>query len=495
MATCSIKTPDPHIDESFGRIFDFLKTYKIDGTVRDAWAPAVWGYGIDQVTPRCQDTRDNRWMVWAARYCEPDDLFLSRTVSSILQNAFDEQGRELHEKVAPDADDYLHYYVWWLLQVALGYLYTGDVTLDLARIRKIVQTAYALFDADGAGMLHTSSRRFVTSIGEPFNTDPGQAYGFFQNCNLAFCLSEFAALADAKGDGASRSFFDEKLQRLQSNMESFRSPDGFFYALKDKASGTFRYRVTEPEGPSVLTDNVFFPLAFGTLPSLDMKPSLDFLLPRIRESFPVPYGHPAYQGPGTMAWWIPRSWQECLSHVCLGLRELEMPLAISTAIKRQADRIALDDEVWEHYDPATGSPHGYHVAARRGYSTTSACLNIAIIEALFGVRPESPGFLSVSIEPAFPASWQNASIDMTTNGRRLAYTMSSSEREVTCDFEGSSTVPASIVIPLPDNWETGKARANVNGEFRVLRGEKTPCFSTRLTLGARKIVLTKEGRR
>lgn len=485
MAHCIIKTPDENINHAFSRLDKFLSTYKIGPETQDVWAPGVLGYGIDEVTPRCQDTRDNRWMSWAARYCEPDDAFLSQMIPSILREAFDAEGRERHEVAAPAADDYLHYYVWWLLQIALGYLYSGDTSLDLSRIWKIVETTYALFDPEHVGMPHTSSQYFVTSIGEPFNTDPGKAYGFFQCCNLAFSLRQFAGLSEAKGQSACKKYFEEKLEFLLQDIQTFRSPEGFYHALKDKSTGTFRYRVTGPDDLCLMTDNVFFPLAFNVISSRDLQPSLDYLLPWIREQFPVPYAHPAYRGEGAMAWWIPRSWQECLVHYCLGLRELEMPAPVHIAIKRQADSIAQDNEVWEHYDPATGEGEG----SRRGYSTTSACLNIAIIECLFGIRPQTPGFDAISIKPAFPESWPSAAIDMEVSEQRIAYTMTATAAQLVYDFAKSANIWAELVLPLPADWQKGEVRASVSGTFRFLRSEHRQCFVTSLPLSSLRVEL------
>lgn len=307
MASCSIQTPAPQVNAAFARLAPLLQHYKVTADCQEAWAPGVRGYGIDAQCPAAQDTRDNRWLVWAARYLEPDDDFLRDAAPSILRAAFTEEGIEKHELIAPYADDYHHYYIWWLLQVALGYLYTGDTGLDSDHLRRIVQRLYARFDPEDVGMTHTDLYRFVTSIGEPANTDPGKAYSFYHGCNLAFALQQFSHLAEARGDSLSRRYFAEKWERLMENLMRFRSPDGFYYVLREVATGEYRYRVTGEEGLCVVSDNVFAPIAFGVFSAGEMRASVDYLLEHLGNKFPVPYAHPPYRGVWSNGWWIPRS--------------------------------------------------------------------------------------------------------------------------------------------------------------------------------------------
>lgn len=482
MASCTVHTPNEHVHAAFMRLFPFLQRYKLTSDRDDTWSPGVCGYGIDAQCPAAQDTRDNRWLVWAARYCEPDDEFLRDATPSILRAAFTEEGIEKHELAAPYADDYHHYTIWWLLQVALGYFYTGDMELDSDHIRRIVQRLYARFDPEDVGMTHTDMYRFVTSIGEPANTDPGKAYSFYHGCNLAFAVQQFAHLAEARGDSLSRRYFGEKWERLMENLRRFRAPDGFYYALRDVATGEYRYRVTGEEGLCVMSDNVFAPLAFGVFSAEEMRTSVGYLLEHIVGKFPVPYAHPPYRGAWTNGWWIPRSWQEPFAHFCLAMRELEMPSLLSRAVLRMAERFEQDNEVWEHYDPDTGEPEGYWVPPRRGYSTTAACYNIAVIEGLFGIRPAQPGFASVSIRPAFPDDWTFAHIDTTVNGQRIRYTMTREDRRVVYDFSGSTTPIAELCLPLPLDWAGRRVSANIEGVVRPLRGEGRPCFERKTPL-------------
>lgn len=476
MASCNVQTPNEQVNAAFLRLFPFLQRYKLTASREDSWAPGVCGYGIDAQCPNAQDTRDNRWLVWAARYCEPDDEFLRDATPSILRAAFTADGVERHELAQPYADDYHHFYIWWLLQVALGYLYTGDTGLDAVHLRRIVDRLYARFDTEQVGMTHTDMYRFATSIGEPANTDPGRVYSFYHGCNLAFSLRQFAHLAEARGDSASRRYFEEKGERLQENLARFRSADGFYFALREVATGQYRYRVTGEEGLCVMSDNVFAPIAFGVFCPQEMQPSVDYLLQHITQRFPVPYAYPPYRGVWTNGWWIPRSWQEPFAHFCLAMREIEKPSLIAQAVVRLAERIEQDGEVWEHYDPETGDPGGYFVPPRRGYSTTSACFNIAVIEALFGVRPLQPGFASVSICPAFPEDWRFARIDATVNGHRIRYTMTRDEQRVLYDFEGTSARIESLRLPLPSEWMGKRVSASVRGVVRPLRGEQRPCL-------------------
>ena len=111
MAFCTIRTPDSYIDATFSRLSGFLQRYKVTADRADSWAPGVCGYGIDEQCPAVQDPRDNRWLVWAARYIEPDDEFLSQTARTILSAAFTPDGVERHHHAAPHADDYHHYYI------------------------------------------------------------------------------------------------------------------------------------------------------------------------------------------------------------------------------------------------------------------------------------------------------------------------------------------------------------------------------------------------
>jgi len=483
MAFCTIRTPDSYIDATFSRLSGFLQRYKVTADCADSWAPGVCGYGIDEQCPASQDPRDNRWLVWAARYCEPDDEFLSQTTRTILSAAFTPDGVERHHLAAPDADDYHHYYIWWLLQVALGYLYTGDTLLDSQHLRRIVQTLFSVFDEADNGITSTAMYYFVTSIGEPANTDPGKAYSFYHSTNLLFVLQQFEHLANARGDTASAGYFRERAERLREQLQRFRSADGFYFALRDFATGEYRYRVTGKEDLCLMTDNVFAPLAYRVLSAEEMQPSVDFLLPHIAHRFPVPYAYPSYRGVWTNAWWFPRSWQEPFAHYCLGLRELEKPSLIYRAIQQLAHRIAQDDEVWEHYDADTGEAQNYFIPPRSGYSTTCACFNIAVIETLFGIRPLEPAFRRVSVRPAFPDDWTFAQIDTTVNGCHICYTMTASSDRIVYDFRGSSTVEASLCLPLPAAWSGKPVEANVPGVLRTMRGEPRPCFDTHLALG------------
>ncbi len=490
MAFCTIRTPDSHIDATFSRLSGFLQRYKVTADCAESWAPGVCGYGIDEQCPTAQDPRDNRWLVWAARYIDPDDEFLSQTARTILSAAFTPDGVEHHHHAAPHADDYHHYYIWWLLQVALGYLYTADTSLDSQHLRRIVQTLFSVFDEADKGITHTAMYYFVTSIGEPANTDPGKAYSFYHGTNLLFVLQQFEHLANARGDTASAGYFRERAERLREQLQRFRSADGFYFALRDLATGKYRYRVTGKEDLCLMTDNVFAPLAYGVLSVGDLEPSVDFLLPRIAQRFPVPYAYPPYRGAWTNAWWFPRSWQEPFAHYCLALRELEKPSLIYRAIQQLAHRIAQDDEVWEHYDPHTGEPQNCFIPPRRGYSTTSACFNIAVVETLFGIRPLEPGFQRVSFRPAFPEDWTSAQIDTTVSGCRICYTMTASPDRIVYDFRGSSTVEASLCLPLPVAWSGKPVEANVPGVLRTMRGEPRPCLDTQLGLGEGVVELT-----
>jgi len=157
-----------------------------------------------------------------------DDQFLAQTTRSILAAAFTPEGVERHHLATPYADDYHHYYIWWLLQVALGYLYTGDTSLDSQHLRRIVQTLFSVFDEADTGITHTAMYYFVTSIGEPANTDPGKAYSFYHGTNLLFALRQFEHLADARGDRASAKYFRERTERLREQLQRFRSADGFY---------------------------------------------------------------------------------------------------------------------------------------------------------------------------------------------------------------------------------------------------------------------------
>lgn len=476
MASCTVQIPDESIHSAFRRLNPFLHRYKLTAQRRDTWAQGVCGYGIDEQCPTAQDTRDNRWLVWAARYCEPDEQFLQDATPSILRAAFNEEGVEVHELAAPYADDYHHYYIWWLLQVALGYLYTGDTTLDSGHLRRIVQRLYQRFDSEGAGITHTDMYHFVTSIGEPANTDPGKAYSFYHGCHLAFTLRQLAHLADARGDTASLRYFEEKQERLRENLTRFRSADGFYYALREVGTGRYRYRVTGEEALCLMSDNVFAPLAFGVFSREEMLPSVHYLLEHVGHRFPVPYAYPPYRGVWTNGWWIPRSWQEPFAHFCLAMRELEMPPLAARAVTQMARRFERDDEVWEHYDADTGEAQNYWVPPRRAYSTTAACFNIAVIETLFGIRPVQPGFASVSIRPAFPEEWHFARIDTTVNGQKIRFTMTKEERKVTYDFGDTSARIDEFCVVLPSSWVGKRLAANVEGVFRPLKGEARTCF-------------------
>ncbi len=489
MAHTIIHTPDPNINAAFLRLPAFLEKYKVDPADPHAWAPGVPGYGIDKRCAKVQDTRDNRWLVWAARYHEPDDEYIAEAAPRILSDAFDAEGWLHHHKAVGDRDDHLHHYVWWLLQVALAYEYTGYTTLDTARIRRIIEVLYKCYDTEHIGLLHTQYSYFVTSIGEPSNTDRRQAYGFFNACNMIYSLGVFAELARARNEESLVDYFLTLRKRMAAHLPRFLDEHGCYYALIDCQTGERRYRVTGEDGPCQMTDNVFFPLAFGVLDEASLRPSLDFLLPELMRCFPVPYAVPGYCGEGTQGWWIPRSWQECLAHYCLGLREMEMPSPVWNAIKQQSDRFATDDEVWEHYDPETGSPHDYYVPARIGYATTSACLNIAIIEALFGLRPASPGFASVSIRPDLPGEWDHASLETMVNGRRFILRMKQSEKEVSWDFCGSDEVPARLILPLPAQWKGHPIQSCMDGTIRPMKNEDRFCLEVNARLGNLQVMV------
>ena len=478
MAKCTITTPDPAIDAAFALLPPFLAQYKLDPGGPEATYPGVCGYGIDQQAPVCTDTRDNRWLVWAARYQEPDDDFLLRCGRSILEAAFDQAGNERRSAAGPVDSrrwESHHQYVWWLLQVALAYMYTGDTSLDTDHIRRMVETLYRRYDPEDMGITHTELCKFVTSIGEPANTGAGQAYSFFHAANNVYSLRTFAALAEVRGDQDSRSYFLKRLRQLEAWLPLFRDPGtGFYYALREVETGRFAYRVAGPEKVVVMSDNVYFPVAFGVLPAAALMPSIEYLEANVGASFPYAYAYPPYQYVGCglhTAWWLPRSWQEPLAHFVLAMREIERPMRIYGIIRKQAERFAQDGEVWEHYDPDTGEPGG-----RRGYSTTSACLNIAIVEGLFGIRPASPGFARVSVRPAFPPAWTGASIDLVTNGRGIRYVMQTTADHVSYDFGGTADVEVDLLLPLPPDWVPSKVSSNVKGRARWLRGERRPCF-------------------
>lgn len=141
-----------------------------------------------------------------------------------------------------------------------------------------------------------------------------------------------------------------------------------------------------------------------------------------------------------------------------------------------AERFERDNEVWEHYAPDTGEAQGYWVPPRRGYSTTAACFNIAVIEGLFGIRPAQPGFASVSIRPAFPDEWAFAHIDTTVNGQRICYTMTREGGRMVYDFSGTTARIEELCLPLPPEWTGRAVLANIAGTVRPLRGEKRSCF-------------------
>ena len=353
---------------------------------------------------------------------------------------------------------------------------------------------FSLYDPEGLGITHTQCRKFVTSIGEPANTDAGQAYSFFHAANNVFSLRTFAALAEARGETAHRDYFRARAQRLEGWLLAFRDlQTGFYYALREVGSGRYTYRVAGPDAVSVMADNVYFPLAFGVLSAEDMSPSVEFLERNVGDKFPYPYAYPAYQHIGCgmyQAWWFPRSWQECLCHYALAMREIERPSRVYPAIRRQAERIARDGVIWEHYDPDTGEPLGKDGGPRprAHYSTTAACLNIAIVEALFGLRPAAPGFARLSVRPALPADWDKATLDAQVNGRRIRYSVTQSATRVALDFAGSDNLPTDVVLPLPEGWEPERVRINIPGVVRWLKGEQRVCLEVSLQCGKQPYV-------
>lgn len=488
MAHVSIRTPDPNINSAFLRLDKFLQTFKLPLDDPKVWTAGVPGYGIDPRCAKINDTRDNRWLVWAARYCEPDDDYLDLAAPAIIDKAFTPEGVEVHEHASPGADDFHHHWVWWLLQAALGYEYTGDTSLDPARIRKIIDKFYEMYDSEGIGMPHTGRSWFITSIGEPLNSNRGRAYGFFSNCNLAYSFRMFAHLSRTRGDQENAEYFDDRLRTMEKHIRDFATFEGYHYALKVVDTGEYRYRFCGDESLTLMTDNVFFPLAFGILAEDEMRASVEYLMPTLTKAFPVQYAVPNYRGEGGIGWWIPRSWQECLAHYCLGLRKMENCGPVFNAIKRLSDRFEKDDEVWENYDPETGSHKDYFVPARKGYDTTSACLNIAIIESLFGLRAETPGFASVSIRPSFPEDWTFAEIDVTVNRRRFHIRMEADRNKIVYDFTGSDPVPAHLVLPLPISWEGRTIRTSVDAQIRTLRGENRPCLEAQLPLAGSLVI-------
>lgn len=430
-AEVRIKTPDPHIDQSFDmavELIDHLRTCARKKCGRDGY----YGVSDGQYNPcHTWDSRDYDHVNKIYAYLWSCESNLGRIIG---ENIFVDQLEDGHLKWCYGSDQRGMHIGHYCKYAADYFRYIGDVEVIAAHwtdLLAFVRWVFRAYDPDGIGLIADASPEaqgagYLQSfwgyyIGEPehfpvnLSRTSRPVIATMTFCGLLQEMSRFAAEHDMpEGEWITAQYRQVK-RRLEG--EAYSERRGYYYIQYDDFNHQWYFSLngTCEESRELLVIPYYADEIAGNGERARNVARYVYWVLHDEAVFPMPITYPFYRWYGAstqyhyhafgMDRFLFKGCWDNSYHNCVNLLSSTGLIdVIPEAVRRRSEAACRDGDFIEWYfrDGSvgeTGTARQYH---RDRYGISATAHIASIVEGLFGIRPSRPGFAEVRIQPAFP---------------------------------------------------------------------------------------------